>query len=98
MDEAKIVMFITSKKIHLSNSTAGFCGIDWSQSTVTSPDPFQVAVDTGVTAIGENTCANAFLEIPGSTPTDDGTQTKGSNIFCGDHLKHLVTGNNFKCC
>ena len=34
-------------------------------------------------------CANAFIEIPGSTPTDDGSQTKGSNIFCGSFLNTL---------
>ena len=68
---------------------AGYCAIDWSVSGTSSPDPFQIddiAGNNGM--ISEANCDLAFVEIPGSV-LSDADNTRGSNVYCGDHLNTL---------
>ena len=59
----------------------GFCGIDWSKSGISTPDPFEL--DQAINgALIDGNCDLAYIMIPG-TLYDEGTN-RGSDRFCGE--------------
>ena len=59
----------------------GYCGIDWSKSGISTPDPFELDQATNGALIDGN-CDLAYIMIPG-TLYDEGAN-RGSDRFCGE--------------
>lgn len=71
----------------------GYCGIDWSKSLISTPDPFELDYTNDInttpadTALIDGNCDRAYVMIPG-TVYDEGTN-RGSDRFCGEHFNTL---------
>ena len=79
-------------------SLPGYCKIQWKQSSVGTPDPFEISITSNTATIGiggvsdGTNCVQAFITIPNLSPNGDseiatgvGTQAFQSQV-CGPNF------------
>ena len=62
-------------------SLSGYCKIQWKQSSVGTPDPFQISTASNAAEIGGvsdgTNCIQAFITIPNLSPNGDSEIANG---------------------